>query len=101
MVPALPNKGEKLNIDVSGAATIIADGSVDTVTVEASGACGLKMTELVAKNCTVDMSGAGSAKVHVTETLSAKLSGVGSVKYKGDPTVEESISGIGSVSKLD
>ena len=94
-------EGEKLKIEVSGAATIIAEGTVDSLDVEASGACGLKLVDLVAKNCTVDMSGAGTAKVNVTEKLSANISGVGSVKYKGDPTIEEEISGIGSVSKMD
>lgn len=93
--------GEKLSINISGAASIMAEGTVDTLDVEASGACSLKLIDLVAKNCNVDMSGAGGAKVNVTEKLEAKLSGVGSVKYKGDPEVKEEISGVASVSKID
>jgi hypothetical protein len=93
--------GEKLSIDVSGVATVIAEGTVDSVDVEASGACSLKLIDLAAKNCSVDMSGAGSAKVHATEMLVAKVSGVGSVQYKGDPQVKKDISGVGSVSKIE
>ncbi len=93
--------GEKLAIDISGAATIVAEGTTNTIDVEASGACTLKLIDLVARNGNFDMSGAGSAKVHVTEQLVAKISGVGSVKYKGEPRVEEDISGVGSVSKIE
>ena len=93
--------GEKLAINISGAATIIAEGTADTIDVQASGACTLKLLDLVAKNGNFDMSGAGSAKVHVTEQLDAKISGVGSVKYKGEPQVKENISGVGSVSKME
>jgi hypothetical protein len=93
--------GEKLSVDISGAATIIAEGTAETVDVEASGACTLKLLDLEAKNGNFDMTGAGSAKVHVTEKLDAKISGVGSVKYKGDPEVNEDISGVGSVSKIE
>lgn len=91
---------EAFAIDVSGASTVVADGSANSLDLQASGACSLKLYELESKKCTVDMSGAGSAMVHVTEMLDAKISGVGSVKYKGEPEVKKDVSGIGSVSKM-
>ncbi|HAF62492.1 MAG TPA: DUF2807 domain-containing protein, partial [Anaerolineaceae bacterium] len=48
----------------------------------------------------IDISGAGSAQLWVTETLDVNLSGVGSLQYYGDATVNQNISGIGNVISL-
>lgn len=90
----------KLNIDISGASEIDLKGETDKLSVDISGAGELNAFELISENVTIDISGAGSAKVNVTEELEVDITGAGSVIYKGNPEkIDKHITGAGSVEK--
>lgn len=89
---------EEINAKASSASTLRLTGKTKTLNADVSGASSLKSKELVAETVTVEVSGAGSAKVNVTQQLKAKASGAGNVNYTGDPLKKEiDYSGAGSV----
>jgi hypothetical protein len=91
---------EGLAVTLPGAGTIRAVGTVATLDVDISGAGEADLSQLVAGDANVDVSGAGAVLVHVTGTLDVDVSGTGSVIYTGDPDqVEQSITGTGSVTE--
>ncbi len=92
--------GDALAIHVSGAANVQASGKVKRLSLDGSGAVDIDALKLVASAVDVDISGAGSAKVHADDALAVKLSGAGSVSYAGKPKVTQEISGVGSVKGL-
>ncbi len=93
---------EELKTNVSGAASIILTGAATTHKVSLSGAGSLKAEELITENTVIDLSGAGAATVHATESLNASLSGVGSIKYTGNPEIKhKNVSGIGIIKSID
>jgi hypothetical protein len=54
------------------------------------------------ENTKVGISGAGSAKVFASVTLSSDVSGDGNISYKGNAKISsQEISGAGSVNKVD
>jgi len=89
----------KLHIDVSGATDCDLEGKVDIAELELSGAGDFNAIDMETKEMTVEMSGAGHARVHATEELNVDVSGAGSVRYKGNPEIRKSISGIGSLKR--
>lgn len=90
----------KINGRVSGAGTLAISGLADELTFKLSGAGNLKAENLQTDIATVDISGAGSAKVWADQELNAKVSGAGSIHYKGNPNVKSKVSGAGSVKAL-
>ncbi len=93
-------EGERLSLNVNGAASIAAQGTVRNASFNISGAGKLDSEDLHAENVRVSISGAGKADVYSTGELEVDVSGAGQVHYSGDPkTVSKHISGVGSVSK--
>jgi len=88
---------ETLDIDLSGAGDITLAGSADTVDINASGAADITADNLQTSEVSIDLSGAGSVDIAVSDYLSVDLSGAGRVRYTGDPTIEQSISGAGQL----
>jgi hypothetical protein len=83
---------------VSGEGDLQANGHVDWVEAEVSGAGDVDFTQLVARDAIVEISGADDIRVHATESLSASVSGAGDVTYTGDPSdVQTDVSGAGDV----
>jgi hypothetical protein len=83
---------------LSGAGHINLKGSTQLLNATITGAGGLKATELEANKVVANVSGAGDAKVNVSQSLNADVSGAGSVIYKGTPVDRVvNISGVGSV----
>ncbi len=84
---------------VSGAGALRARmaGTVTTQTVSISGAGEYRAADLVSRDATVTVAGAGQVVVHATHRLQASISGAGEIEYLGDPEVTERISGIGHV----
>jgi hypothetical protein len=98
---ALKNvRGQELTLNIGGAATIHAAGSVERVELTVDGMGGdLDLYDLIAKRVAVRLAGVGNAKVTATESLQAAISGMGRVTYRGNPSaVEREILGMGSVS---
>jgi len=93
---------EYLELELSGASQIDLYGSAGSVSMDISGASDLDAYDLEARKYSIDISGAASAKIFVTEELSADVSGASSLKYKGGATlVDWDVSGAGNLKKID
>jgi hypothetical protein len=107
---------DKISFDISGAAEVNASVDAPEVEVEISGAGNmelggrtrsykakvtgsgdLKAADLLSENADVDVSGAGSAKVHASVSLKAEASGAGNISYKGGASVQQKTSGAGTI----
>jgi hypothetical protein len=89
-----------LNIQIDGAGDVKIKGTAQSADFTINGAGDVKAGELVCKKCNVNISGAGEAKLNVTDELTADVSGAGSVKYKGEPKIiNKNISGAGEFKK--
>lgn len=73
-------------LELSGASNAILTGSANHVTATVSGASKLAADRLRTTDLTIDLSGASSAAVNVTGTISAGASGLSTLTYVGNPT---------------
>ncbi len=110
-------KGSKLDLSVSGAGEIEAEVDVKLLNCDISGAGDAELTGrafehdfsisgagdleaygLITDKTKIDISGAGNAKVNVSDHLSVEISGAGGVYYKGNPnTIDKDVSGAGTL----
>ena len=89
---------DELDLDLSGAADVFIEGEANSAKIDISGAGELDAYDFKTKKMLIDISGAGSAEVFVSERLDAEISGAGSINYKGNPTkIAQDISGAGSI----
>lgn len=92
-------KLDSLNININGAGSLELSGDCARAEITVNGAGSIDADRLICTNAAVEIRGAGSCEIHVTDTLDADVSGVGAVRYSGDPeTVNRSGGGIVSVS---
>ncbi len=89
--------GERLELDISGAANLTLIGKVAHLEVDTSGAAKVRAEGLEARNVKVSASGAGSIDVHAIETLDVSVSGAATVRYGGQPKLTKDISGVGKL----
>jgi len=89
--------GPALTLTSSGAVTIDASGSVNTLAANLTGASTLRAAGLDAQDAKVTMVGASRADLSVAKHLKASIVGAGSVSYSGNPAVEQSITGAGTI----
>ena len=92
-------KTDSLAVTISGAGNVRMDGKSDEQEINISGSGIYQAKDLQSKEVKIDVAGAGSAIVNVSEELDAEISGVGSVEYIGDPTIKQCVNGAGQVSK--
>jgi hypothetical protein len=90
---------DRLAVTVGGAGTITTGGDADEQEVSVSGSGVYRAEDLESREAKISVAGAGSAVVNASEGLEADVSGAGSVEYVGDPTVERDVSGAGRISK--
>ena len=109
-------KGNSMDMDLSGASTINLNLEVNELHLEAAGACVVTLegraTEQIVKTtgattyrafdlesevADIRVTGAGSARVNVSDKLDVRASGASSVRYKGNPSVDSDTSGASSV----
>lgn len=90
---------QSLAVSGAGALRAVVAGNVDEQSVTISGAGEYRAPDLVSRDATVTVAGAGQVIVHATRTLKATISGAGQVEYLGDPEVTERVSGIGRVKR--
>jgi hypothetical protein len=89
---------QTLDIELSGAAQFIGSGKTQMLTITAAGSVQVNTELLLSRNAKVQMSGAGSVKLNVQESLDVTIAGVGNVEYTGGATVtHQDISGLGSI----
>ncbi|REJ76216.1 MAG: DUF2807 domain-containing protein [Acidobacteria bacterium] len=88
---------DTIDIDVSGASSVVLDGSARTSMIDVSGASSIKAIGFTTDSAEIDASGASSIKLNVTSQLRADASGASSVCYGGSPSVQKDTSGSSSV----
>jgi hypothetical protein len=91
----------QLTTATSGAASITLGGKTENQRVTISGASNYNAEDLASRDCRVDISGAGKARVRAEAELDVRISGAGKVLYVGNPVVRKRISGIGRVHPID
>jgi hypothetical protein len=93
-------RGDKLDLTVSGAGSVLAEGRVRELDMRLSGAGSISAKKLEAEIVRATLSGAGSIDTYASQQLDATASGVGSITYLGNPTqVSTRMSGIGKITK--
>ena len=94
--------GGKTRIGSAGATHIVADGTLDKLTVRLSGAGHADLSKLNASEAQVTVDGVGSVIVNAREALDATMNGVGSIVYIGTPQrVSTRMHGLGSIAQQD
>lgn len=88
---------KKVNVDVSGASSVTLTGKANQMEGDISGATSFRASEFEVNNARVDVSGASTAKLFVTNGLVAEASGASSVRYRGKASVQANTSGASSV----
>lgn len=88
-----------VKLNISGASKLDVAGSGTNLQASVSGASELKGREFTVENATLDVSGASTARISVSEQLDVVVSGASSVRYHGNPTVHSSVTGGSSLIK--
>lgn len=92
--------GGEQRLRLAGAHDVKAEGALDRLDIEVSGAGNVDYRDVVAKDAKVRVNGAGNVEVNATESLQAEVNGVGAVRYSGEPKkVESNLHGLGSISR--
>ena len=95
-------RGPRFYIETSGASKIEVDGAVDELVSSMTGASDLRAETLSTKRAELSVTGAGDARVAVSESLKVSITGAGKVEYTGNPAqIERHITGAGSVRRRD
>ncbi|MCX6270079.1 MAG: outer membrane beta-barrel protein, partial [Bacteroidetes bacterium] len=79
---------KNLVTETTGAAEVKLSGKVDYHRAEVSGAANLKAWELETNKANIEVSGAASAKLSVSEELTGETSGMGKITLKQEPKVK-------------
>jgi hypothetical protein len=94
--------GPRFSLTTAGASKTTLDGNVEELIASMTGASELRAESLQTRTAEIEVTGAGSARVNVRDTLKASITGAGKVEYSGNPAhVERQITGAGSIKKRD
>lgn len=92
---------ERVTMDLSGASSVTLTGQAKRLEGEVSGATTLKAYDLKVASAKVDLSGASSARMNVTDRLEAEASGASNLTYRGSASIRSNTSGASSVRSID
>jgi len=76
-----------IEIELSGASTLVAEGSGSDLISIVEGASRLDLTNFAVDNTNMDISGASQATINLTGRLDALVSGASALYYIGEPTM--------------
>jgi hypothetical protein len=93
--------GSKFYLETTGASKATLDGAVDELIANITGAGDLRAESLQTKTAQVSVTGAGDARMAVSDNLKVSITGAGKVEYIGDPHIQRKITGAGSIRKRD
>ncbi len=89
---------DDVNVSLSGAGNIILAGNAYQTRLNVGGAGSIKASGLSSVKTYSQLSGMGSIRLNVSDSLDARVSGMGSIVYKGNPSYKNtSVSGLGSI----
>lgn len=87
-----------MSVGISGSGQVRMTGSADNQQIDISGSGNYDGSGFPTKTAKVEVSGAGTAVVKVSDALDVSVSGAGTVDYIGNPArVNQDVSGSGSV----
>lgn len=90
--------GSKFYLETTGASKATLDGGVDELIANLTGASNLRAESLQTKTAQVSVTGAGNARIAVSDNLKVSITGAGKVEYIGNPPhIERDITGAGSI----
>lgn len=89
-----------LSAVMSGAGNVDISGKVNFLDATLSGVGNFACGDLQAQSAEVRVTGAGSATVWVSDSLTVNITGAGSVSYYGSPKITKTITGVGVVNTL-
>ncbi len=85
-------------LDGSGSSSFNISGKAEKIVAGISGAANINAKSFSVAKAVIDISGVGSVRIAVSETLEVSISGAGSVTYYGNPkNIKQDISGVGSI----
>ena len=93
--------GSKFYLETRGASNATLDGAVDELIANLTGASDLRAESLQTKTAQVSVTGAGDARIAVSDNLKVSITGAGKVEYVGDPHIQREITGAGSIRKRE
>ena len=94
--------GPKFYLETTGASNVTLDGAVDELVANMTGASDLRAEALQTKIAELSVTGAGDARVAVSDTLNVSITGAGKIEYIGNPPhIEREITGAGSIRKRE
>ena len=93
--------GSKFYLETTGASKATLDGAVDELIANITGAGDLRAESLQTKTAQVSVTGAGDARMAVSDNLKVSITGAGKVEYIGDPHIQRKITGAGSIRRHD
>jgi hypothetical protein len=88
---------EEVDGVISGSGDLELEGDAENLKFKVSGSGDLSAFDLITQNANIEITGSGSASVHVLEVLDVRITGSGDVFYKGHPTLNVDITGSGDV----
>lgn len=93
-------KTQTLDVEISSAANVTLTGNAYSMKADLSGACHLNASDLETQKTDIDMSGASGAKIKVKDELQYDVSGASRLTYEGNPRIYKAeLSSAGSVKK--
>src|SRR5438132_8043360 len=93
--------GAKFYLETRGASNVTLDGAVDELVASITGAGDLRAESLQTKKAQISVTGAGDARIAVSDELKVSITGAGKVDYIGDPHIQREITGAGSIRKRE
>jgi Putative auto-transporter adhesin, head GIN domain/Prokaryotic membrane lipoprotein lipid attachment site len=94
--------GSRFSLKTAGASKVMLDGAVGELVASMTGASELHAESLPTKTAELEVTGAGDARVNVTDALKVSITGAGRVEYSGNPEhVEKHVTGAGTIRKRE
>lgn len=91
-------QGDRLDVDYRGAGSLVINGKVRHLRIDAEGVGEVDTKGLIAQEAKVSFEGIGAVSIYASEKLTVDVEGMGNLTYYGNPRiVNKSVSGIGSV----
>lgn len=87
------------DIDLSGASTLEIEGKSQKIYAEMSGASTFNAFSTATDEASLNLSGASSGRVNVSQQLKVRASGASKVRYRGNAKVDSDLSGSSNVEK--
>jgi|GEM_PF-1009233 len=88
------------NLMINGASNIDLIGNCKNSNITVNGASNIHAFNLLSRTCNIQVNGATTCNIFVSEELKARINGLGTIIYNGNPkTVDQKVAGMGVIKK--